>query len=433
MTEEVLIVVRLFFCIATVCIALDSVGVQADETSSAPDGWRTYAARPEIAPRFWVEQPKDGSASRTYHLGLAGRDEAIDGRWLRTGPVEAGKYHVFQAEYQARNVATPARSILARVLWLDAKGKQLGQAEYPFTSPHQTSDGWAIVTGTYQAPAQATQAQLELHLRWTAQGEVLWRNAGLKETAPPAPRKVRLASINHRPRGSKSPQDNLEQFAKLLDEAARQKADIVCLPEGITVVGTGKKYADVAEPIPGPSTKFLGEHAARHRLHVVAGLYERDGKAIYNTSVLIGRDGKLIGKYRKVCLPREEIDGGITPGKEYPVFDTDFGRVGMMICWDVHFPEVARELAARGAEVILMPIWGGNETLARARAIENQLYLVASGYDFKTAIFDKAGKSVAEAAKDPAVIMTEVDLNERLLWPWLGDWRARIWREGPAR
>jgi formylglycine-generating enzyme required for sulfatase activity len=84
---------------------------------------------------------------------------------------------------------------------------------------------------------------------------------------------------------------------------------------------------------------------------------------------LFGRDGQLIGKYRKVCLPREEIDGGITPGTEYPVFDTDFGRIGMMICWDVSYPEVARELAARGAEMILMPIWGGNETLAKARAI----------------------------------------------------------------
>ena len=254
----------------------------------------------------------------------------------------------------------------------------------------------------------------------------------MKRTAAPAARRVRLAAINHRPRDNPSPEKNLEEFARLVDEAALKKADIVCLPEGITVVGTGKKYADVAEPIPGRSTKFLGERAAKHRLYIVAGLYERDANAVYNTSVLIGREGQLMGKYRKVCLPREEIDGGITPGNEYPVFDTDFGRVGMMICWDVHFPEVARALAAHGAEVILMPIWGGNETLARARAIENQIYLVASGYDFKTAVFNKAGNSLVEATADPSVILTEVDLNERLLWPWLGEWRARIWREAPA-
>ena len=114
------------------------------------------------------------------------------------------------------------------------------------------------------------------------------------------------------------------------------------------------------------------------------------------------------------------------------MFDTDFGRVGMMICWDLSYPEVARRLAAQGAEVILMPIWGGQELLARARAQENQLYLVTSGYDFRTAIFDRTGATLVQADTDKAVIVTEVDLNQRQLWPWLGDWRSRIWREAPA-
>jgi predicted amidohydrolase len=81
--------------------------------------------------------------------------------------------------------------------------------------------------------------------------------------------------------------------------------------------------------------------------------------------------------------------------------------------------------------VILMPIWGGNETLAQARALENQVHVVASGYDFRTAIYDLGGAAVAKAENDPEVIVTEVDLNGRRLWKWLGDWRARIWREGP--
>jgi predicted amidohydrolase len=397
----------------------------------APDGWRPFAVREEIAPASSFSRLGDGA----YALALAGRgDDAVDGRWQRRTPVAAGKYYVFRAEYRAENVATPARSVLARVAWLDAAGKQIGQADYPLTGSQPTADGWRVLTGTYQAPEKAAEAQLELHLRWAADGRVLFRNADLKVTTPPAPRKVRLASVNHRPRNSPSPQANREAFGKYVAEAATgHKADIVCLPEGITVVGTKLKYADVAEPVPGPSTESLGKVAAEHEVYVVAGVYERDGKAIYNTAVLIGRDGALAGKYRKVCLPREEIDGGITPGTDYPVFDTDFGRVGMMICWDVHFPEVARELSARGAEVVFLPIWGGNETLARARAIENQIYLVASGYDFTSAVYNKAGDAVTKAERDPAVIVTEIDLNDRLLWPWLGDWRSRIWREGPPR
>ena len=71
-----------------------------------------------------------------------------------------------------------------------------------------------------------------------------------------------------------------------------------------------------------------------------------------------------------------------------------------------------------------VPYWG-------AFILTLALYLVASGYDFQSAIYDKAGQPLVKARKDPEVIVTEVDLNERLLWPWLGDWRARIWREGP--
>jgi predicted amidohydrolase len=399
----------------------------------APDGWRLYAVRPEIAPKASVVR-EQGSGS--YGLVLAGNGlRSVDGRWVRRVAVEGGTYVVFSARARARSVETPVRSVVASVVWFDANGKQVEQAEFPMLLPQEDAQGWRRVTGTYKVPPAASAAQLELRLRWAPRGEVEWREVSLKETPPPAPRKVRVASVNHRPRGTRSARESLAQFEKWVDAAGARKADIICLPEGVTVCGTGLKYADVAESIPGPSTQVLGEWAARHGAYIAAGIYERDGEAIYNTSVLLGRDGKLMGKYRKVCLPREEIDGGITPGEDYPVFDTDFGRVGMMICWDVSYPEVARELSARGAEMILMPIWGGNETLARARAIENQVYLVASGYDFRTAIYNKAGETLAAAksGNESCIIDVEIDLNERLLWPWLGDWRSRVWLEGPRR
>src|SRR5205085_3810755 len=135
------------------------------------------------------------------------------------------------------------------------KGKQVEQAEFALTSPTLDSDDYKHMTATYQVPANSTQAELQLRLRWAANGEVQWRDIELKETAPPSPRKVKVASINHRPRNSKSPQSNLEAFSKLIDEAGDQKSDIICLPEGITVCGTRLTYADVAEPIPGPSTE----------------------------------------------------------------------------------------------------------------------------------------------------------------------------------
>jgi predicted amidohydrolase len=161
----------------------------------------------------------------------------------------------------------------------------------------------------------------------------------------------------------------------------------------------------------------------------VAGLYEREGSAVYNTAVLIDRQGKVAGKYRKVYLPTEEIEGGLTPGVAYPVFETDFGKVGLMICWDVEYVDPARALAAQGAEIILMPIWGGNYTLMKARAIENHVFLVSAGYDVETAVINPSGEALC-ATKEYGVFKTiPVNLSDRFVDPQLGDMRARFHKE----
>ncbi len=395
---------------------------------ASTDGWRPHATRDEIAPRSWSDRDAQGG----LRLGLAGRgDDAVDGRWAREVPVVAGKTYAFGAAYQAKGVASPSRSVLARLVWLDAAGEAMRPMEYPLVGPARP-DGWTPVAGAYRAPETAARARLELHLRWTATGEVLWRDAAFEEATLPAPRRVTLAAVNHRPRGTKSPQDSRERFVRLVEEAAAKGADIVCLPEGLTTAGNGLSYAQASEAVPGASTEFLGALAKRLRVWIVAGIYERAGARIYNTAVLIARDGSLAGRYRKMSLPDEEIEGGITPGSETPVFETDFGRVGLMICWDSSYAEVARALAEGGAEVLLMPIAGGVEALVQARAIENQVYVVASGYDYRTGIFDRKGERIADATRDPEVVLATVDLAAPVLWPWVGNWRARIDREAPA-
>jgi predicted amidohydrolase len=394
-----------------------------------PDGWRPYAVRDEIAPRSWTER----EAGNALVLALAGRgDDAVDGRWVREVPVVPGQDYAFRASCRAERVASIARSVLARVVWLDAAGQPQRPMEYPVAALSAGPDGWTPVAGIYRAPAGASRARLELHLRWTADGEVRWKDVDFRESAPAPARRVRLATVFHRPQGTASPGESRERFVSLVEQAAARGADVVCLPEGITIVGTGLTYAGAAEPVPGPTSAFLGDLARRLKVWIVAGLYERSGARIYNTAVLVGRDGALVGRYRKMSLPDEEIEGGITPGSDTPVFDTDFGRVGLMICWDSSYPEVARSLASRGAEVIFLPIWGGEETLVQARAVENQVHIVASGYDFRSGIFDRRGQRIADAKGDPDVVVAEVDLADRTVWPWLGFWRARIDHEAPA-
>ncbi len=233
--------------------------------------------------------------------------------------------------------------------------------------------------------------------------------------------------------------ENCQEYAPLIAEAAKRQANLVVLGETIPYVRVGKKPHETAESVPGPTTEYFGELAKQHQIHLVACLYEREERAVFNTAVLLGPDGKFIGKYRKVCLPHSEIEAGITPGEEYPVFQTSLGKIGMMICYDGFFPEVARELTNRGAEVIAWPVWGCNPLLAQARACENHIYVVSSTYtDSKSdwmisAVFDHAGKPIAKAENWGEVAVAQVDLSQRYFWRNnLGDFHAMAQRHRPS-
>jgi predicted amidohydrolase len=394
------------------------------------DQWQFSSQRPEIAPVNGIDAVI--MLNNVPTLMLAGNGNmSANGCWFVNVPVKSLKWYRFKTFYKVENIEEQRRSVLARIIWQDAEGKLVNRPEYPATLNEITENSWSVIEQTYQVPEKAAHARIELIYRWDEDGQVNFGGTSMILVDDPGPRKVRLATIHHRPVNSSGAMQNLQEFASYIEHAARQGADIVCLPEGITQVGTQSNYISASEPIPGPTSDFLGKLAKKHKMYIVAGILEKEEETVYNTAILLDRNGNLAGKYRKVSLPREEIEGGVTPGDSFPVFDTDFGKVGIMICWDVSFPEAARALAFNGAEVIMMPIWGGHLTLAKARALENQVYLVSSTYDMKSAVFDQEGEIIGEATDENPVAVVEVDLNERKYWPWLGDFKNRIRREMP--
>jgi predicted amidohydrolase len=392
-----------------------------------PAGWTTWSARPETAPRCFVDrQHFHGS---TASLAISGNSNIAEhGGWQRIVPsVEAGAWYRFTAYYRTEGVQYEPMQVLARLDWRNAKSARAGLPDYVYQARREGA--WTRVAIDTQSPPNASAVVLQLYLSNSPQGTVWWDDISLERIAAPPPRRVSVASINLRPAGTGSAAESVRQFIETIDKTVQSKTDVILLPEGITVIGTGKTYADVAETIPGRTTARLAEVARKHKSYIAAGIYEREGPVIYNTAVLIDRDGNLAGKYRKVYLPLEEVERGLTPGNDYPVFRTDFGKVGLMICYDVFFADPARALAAKGAEIILMPIWGGDQTLGKARAIENKVFIAASGYDYPTYVMDPDGEVLSLAPQNGAAAIATIDLNKRYLNPGLGDMRARRMKE----
>ncbi|MFO0940023.1 MAG: carbon-nitrogen hydrolase family protein [Pirellulales bacterium] len=427
----------------------------AQESLTLPAGWTVNSPRDEIRPAFSYEAKGGPNDAEIFIIRHDDR-EGLDGWFQKTFPVVGGEFVRFQASRKLSRVASSRRSALVRVLWKNAQGamvsadvpqKQVAELGHtPTAEPEHPVDlandenGWAMVTGTYRVPANATQAVVELHLQWAPNGTVQWSNVSFVKTNPPPRRMVRLATVHYKPKGE-TPGQCCEEFAPFIADAAKQKANLVVLGETVPTASPNVKsqqISDTAESIPGPSTEYFGSLAKKHQLHIVLSLYERDQHLIYNTAVLLGPEGQLIGKYRKVCLPHGEVEKGIAPGNGYPVFDTAIGKVGMMVCYDGFFPEVARELSNRGAEIIAWPVWGCNPLLARARACENHVYIISSTFMepkhgwMLSAVFDQTGAPIAQAEAWGSVAVAEVDLIQPYIGPYnLGDFHSMIARHRP--
>lgn len=243
---------------------------------------------------------------------------------------------------------------------------------------------------------------------------------------------------------------NLERAERLIRLAAARRANLVVLPEVFSWRGKRLEEAAAAEELDGPTQKLMSRLAAELNLHLVAGSFvERAaGQAkTYNTSVLYGPDGARLAVYRKIHLFDVDLPGRVTvreseaklSGTDVVCAQTALGGIGLSVCYDIRFPELYRRLAYAGARVVTVPScftfptgeahW---EVLMRARAIENQIYVIAPGqfgpnvYGFSdygnSMIVDPWGRVLARAADQEGVVVAPLDL----------DYQDRVRRQLPS-
>jgi omega-amidase len=186
---------------------------------------------------------------------------------------------------------------------------------------------------------------------------------------------------------------NLAAAESMIREAAGKGAGMVALPEMFNCPYSNKYFRDYAETEKGDTVQFLSSLARELKIYLVGGsIPELDNGNVYNTSFSFDKDGNVIGKHRKIHLFDIDVKGGIrfmesdtlTPGNSMTVFDTEFCKVGVAICYDVRFPELFRRMTLAGARLVILPgafnmttgpaHW---ELTMRARALDNQIYFAA--------------------------------------------------------
>jgi N-carbamoylputrescine amidase len=246
---------------------------------------------------------------------------------------------------------------------------------------------------------------------------------------------------------------NLAQAEQMIREAAQKKAQIILLPEVFHelffITDLNSKYFDAAEPIPGPITDMMQKLAAELGVVIVAPIYESVGRSVYyNSAAVIDADGKLLGVYRKNHIPLNTIFYEklyFKPGNlGYPVFGTRFGKVGILICHDRHYPEGARALALNDAEIMLVPSATPDKSLSRkvwekelcAHAIFNEFFVAGLNrtghegnyfYYGHSVAFDPSGEMLGQAGEGPEVFLIDCDLDQvtqrRRAWQFFRDRR----------
>ena len=359
----------------------------AGAASDLPDGCDTWVPFEAVAPSFTWDTGTARSGQRSLKIEQPGKPGCY-GRWEVTIPELPPATHYRVSVYaKTAGVEIPARSVAVELSWF-GPGKEgdlfHGKCGWQHVGRRASPEGgWQRFERVVWRPAGAESLRVDLYLRWTEKGTVWFDDLHVVPVTAPQPRPVSIAV-------------------------------------------SGTRCGDT-DPI--AAARYWAEQITLAGKEVLYNLLENSSGVLYNTSVLFGRSGAVVGTYRKVHLAIYEVWAGITPGAHFPVFDTDIGRAGMLVCWDNTFPESARTLAAHGAEIVI----ANNGTTSASRAADSGVVIAQANTGGKAGCIIAAdGTVLALVENDCPFVYATADLAAICHWrgkPQFDDARSRMWNE----
>jgi predicted amidohydrolase len=387
---------------------------EGTEPCPAGGAWQPWSPMPSLAPAFSAEASPHDPRAASLRVDGSGNRHCF-GAWSQRVPVAPGAAYRLRVVMRCQGIDSLFLQVSPYVVW--RRGERQEEECAADAIRQYRRDGDRIVgEDTFITPADCDAAEVRLLLRYAPAGTVWFDEVSLATAAPPPPRRIRVGTMRYRPPHPATPEEHVRLYGAQIDRLGAMKPDLILLPEFSNTVSLparrGLELWEAAERIPGPFCAMLAEKARAYGCYVCAGLLEQDEAFVFNAAVLYDRAGHLAGKQRKVHPYWPEEPMGISPGDDFDVFRTDFGVVGVMICYDSWWPESARLLALKGAELILFPNAGYEEKILPARAIDNNVPIVAATLNSPAAIVNSRGELLAVSAVDN-VLAAEIDLNDR--------------------
>ena len=370
--------------------------------------WTVSCPNPQLSPLFSFEngEVKIRSNEGRYVFGYC--EKQVDAK--------PGSFYRLEIKFRVDGVNDIMRSVMCMAEWEQGRpeGERMSQDIAGNFSSNYSSDGDTI-TGRLdcRAPANTSYAKIQLGLRYAPGGSVTIFDVLWSEIPAPVHRKAKAGVCNWNPALADNENAYLKNLGEILDSAGEHSCDIMLLPEFCDTYQWEKDFLN-AVPLTGNLTISTAKlYAKKYKMYIAAPVVERDGDSIYNCTAIIGRDGNIVGKYRKTHLYwPEAFLWGLTPGDEFPVFELDFGNVAVQTCYDNWNADVCKLYALKGAELILMPNEGYDPLIMPARAVDNRIFLAISSLAFEGLIYSPLGERISSGKG--LIQMAEIDMDDRI-------------------